>query len=240
MNLCIDTGNTRSKVAVYDHREMVYYDVIDRDVEAEIAAIYEGRAIDKVILSSTRSDMTIFEDLISEHQEILKLDHHTRLPFKNTYHTPETLGRDRIAVMAAATRLFPDSNSLVIDLGTCVTYDFIDKDGIYHGGNIAPGLHMRLQAMHEYTGKLPIVDPVYNQSLLGKSTEQALQNGAIYGIHYEIESIIDTIRDKFGFINVILTGGDAQFFVNVINSLIFVRPYLVLDGLNEILLYNEA
>lgn len=238
MNLCVDIGNTRIKVAVFDDRDMVYFDVIDAELSKEIALIWDQHEIDKIITSSTRKELTEFENMISSTHEVIRLSHTTPIPFENTYKTKATLGKDRIAVIAAAVQLYPRENNLVIDLGTCITYDFVDENGIYHGGNIAPGMEMRLQAMNEFTSSLPRPKAVFHENPLGKTTDEALRNGAIYGIKYEIEGLLSHLSSAYTDINVILTGGNAEFFVDVIYSKIFVHPYLVLEGLNEILLYN--
>jgi len=140
--------------------------------------------------------------------------------------------------VAGAVKLFPKKSCLVADLGTCITYDFIDKSKKYLGGNIAPGMMMRLQAMDYFTDKLPMVKPVLNTELLGLSTTEALQNGAIQGIILEIRGYEKTLSKKFGLINVILTGGDASFFAKHFKKRIFAEPNLVLTGLNEILAKN--
>ncbi len=167
------------------------------------------------------------------------LDHTLNFPFKINYHTPETLGRDRIAGIAGAWKLFKKENTLVGDLGTCNTYDFITKTGKYIGGNIAPGLNMRLVAMDKFTDKLPYVEPISNDHLMGLSTTEALQNGAVKGIILEIEGYIKHLKSEFGPINVILTGGDSAFFAKHFKKKIFAEPNLVLIGLNQILKNNS-
>jgi type III pantothenate kinase len=166
------------------------------------------------------------------------LDHHTKIPVKNKYDTPETLGKDRIAAVSAAYKLFTKNNHLVIDIGTCMTLDFVTKAGNYLGGNISPGVNLRLRAMHEFTSSLPLVKFDKTKKLLGKSTNEAIKNGAVYGITTEIESYIRRLEIKYDNINVILTGGDATFFGELIDYQIFVDPNLVLKGLNEILKIN--
>lgn len=238
MNLCIDIGNTRIKVGVFQDKEMTYFDIIDDDLDKEISRVFDHYDIKSIIISSTRDTITDFEEKLMDMYPVIRLDSDTSVPFKNLYKTPTTLGKDRIAVMAAASRIFHQEHNLVIDLGTCITYDFIDDQGTYYGGNIAPGMKMRLQAMHDYTDGLPRAKSVLNSFYLGQSTDEALQNGAVYGIKFEIEGLIRQLQEEFGHLNVILTGGNAEFFADVINSKIFVKPYFVLEGLNEILIYN--
>ncbi len=157
------------------------------------------------------------------------------LPIKNLYKTPKTLGMDRLAGVMGAQAMYPGKNVLVMDLGTCIKYDFIDAKGCYHGGNIAPGLSMRLSSMHEMTGKLPLVAAKFNKEVLGKSTTEAMQNGAVWGIKLEIEGFIKTLTEKWGDITIILSGGDSNYFGEIIESKIFVCPDLILIGLNQTL-----
>ena len=167
------------------------------------------------------------------------LDHTTNIPIVNLYKTPKTLGNDRLASVIGAQHLYPNKNIAVIDLGTCIKFDFIDKKRRYIGGNISPGVRMRIQAMHDYTSQLPIVDLKYNNSILGNSTESALQNGAVRGTIFEIESFIRRIKKKYGKLFVVFTGGDADFFASYINYEIFVNQNLILEGLNKIIHNNE-
>ncbi len=168
----------------------------------------------------------------------IELGTRTPLPIQNTYRTPETLGKDRLAAVVGAFEMFPDQNCLVIDAGTCITYDLLRWDGVYPGGNIAPGLEMRLRAMHHFTANLPPVAIGETENLIGYSTESAMRNGAQLGIILEIEGFIAWCRSEWGEINVILTGGSIDFFVKNLKSQIFVNPNLVLSGLNKILNYN--
>lgn len=241
MNLCCDIGNTRIKLAVFDSsNNMVYYDVIDHDMEIELDRVYKRYTIDRVITSSTRGEKSTIEHrLIERSKDLVKMDHSLKMPFENSYDTAHTLGKDRMAVVAAAAVRYPEQNTLIVDAGTCVTYDFVDEKGVYHGGNIAPGLNTRLKAMHSFTTSLPKVEPVANKEIIGKSTKEALQNGAFHGLVFEINGYTQYLSTVFGQINVILTGGDAEFFGDVMKSKIFVHPYLVLEGLNEILKLNE-
>jgi type III pantothenate kinase len=186
-------------------------------------------------------------DCLPVKEKKILLSHQTSLPFVNLYKTSETLGKDRIAGIAGAWALFPKQASFVIDAGTCVTYDFIDKNGYYHGGNIAPGLMMRYQAMHDYTHALPLVqdnkkektDSDFVIPFFGQSTHEALTLGGEMGIVHEIEGYTHDLKSKFGQINIILTGGDAVFFEERLKTKIFVYPDLVLFGLEGILRFQK-
>jgi len=169
----------------------------------------------------------------------MTLSHKTKVPIKNLYGTPKTLGLDRLAVMVAAAVTYPGKSALVIDIGTCMTYDYLEEGKNYLGGNIAPGVELRLKGMHHFTSALPLVDRAFNQEQLGKSTKTALQNGAVWGIKLEIEAFIKTLTKKRGKMVVILTGGDASYFGEQLDSKIFVAPNFLLKGLNAILEYNH-
>jgi len=168
----------------------------------------------------------------------LLLSETTPLPFQNLYRTPQTLGKDRLAVVAGSQALFPGQTCLVVDAGTCITYEILTAEGAYTGGNIAPGLRMRLQAMHTFTAKLPLTEPGETEIRIGYDTRSALMNGAQEGILFEIEGYANYCREQFGAVQVLLTGGDADFLSKKLKSEIFVDQNLVLRGLDQILSYN--
>ncbi len=240
MNLCIDIGNTRIKIGVFDKGQMIHDDVFHTMSENNIAELIQKYKIERAISSSTRKSITAFEKRVKFKIDLLRLTHNTAIPIKNKYHTPETLGKDRLAVVVGCTKVFPNKNCLVIDAGTCITYDVIDSAGNYQGGNISPGLKMRAEAMNAMTSTLPLVEPKYNVDYIGKTTQSAMQNGIVYGTILEIQSFIAMIRENIGEINVIITGGDAPFFEDLLNSKIFVHSFLVLEGLDVILNYNAV
>jgi type III pantothenate kinase len=154
------------------------------------------------------------------------------------YATPTTLGVDRIAGVCGAKHMSPKTNVLVIDAGTCITYDFLDRDGNFLGGGISPGLMMRFNAVHNFTARLPLVPLVEIAPLIGDSTETCIQSGVINGLIEELGGIISLYRQKFEGLAVILSGGDARFFENKLKGSIFAVPELVLSGLNSILIHN--
>ncbi len=239
MNLCIDIGNTKAKLAVFDNSVQRYFYVDFELTHDKIDTILSEYSIERAILSSTRTLEDDWLHQLREKVNLLIVDHSLPLPFTSKYETPETLGRDRIAGVMGAWSLFEGENCVVIDAGTCLTMDFIDSEGIYHGGNISPGIYLRRQSMHDFTDKLPLVDISFPSDFLGKSTEKALQNGILRGIKYEVESFIHRIEEEFGPTRVILTGGDTNFFDEHLNFAIFASPNLVLVGLNEILKLND-
>jgi type III pantothenate kinase len=238
LNLCLDIGNTSSKIAIFEGNEMVFFERVKRIFVKKIKEIHTKYRFRKVIYSATgRIPPTVLRHL-EENYHLIELNHNTSIPIDNQYKTPETLGRDRIAGIVGAFSLYPNQNNLVIDIGTCITYDFINSDNIYLGGNIAPGVDIKLKAMNRYTKKLPLVEKEKNDHILGISTKTALQNGSVWGTYCEIESFIRLLQDTYKEINVILTGGDASFFAEMIKTKIFVHPNLVLCGLNKILAFN--
>jgi type III pantothenate kinase len=238
MNLCIDIGNTRIKIGIFnDAGKMIHNDAFLTMDAINVKNLISKYKISKAISSSTRKSVSAFEKRVKSHVDLLRLSHKTPIPIKNLYHTPKTLGKDRLAVVIGCTKVYPNTNCLVIDAGTCITYDIITKNKEYLGGNISPGIRMRAEAMDTLTSTLPLVEPVYNIDYIGKSTETAMQNGIVYGTLLEIESLITKIKQDIGEINVIITGGDAPFFADLLKTKIFVHSYLVLEGLNTTLNY---
>lgn len=234
-NIAVDIGNTRIKWALFDgiHPPEIQY--LDPDKLTD----YQWPIHDRMIISTVRSEKQIPGWLSSNH--ILTLTHLTPIPIVLDYKTPNTLGLDRIAAAVGAYDLFPNNTCLIIDMGTCITYDLLTHDGIFHGGAIAPGLDMRLKAMHAFTGKLPnITNPPDLQIYPGKSTQESMLAGVHQGILHELTGYISLLQKEFENLRVILTGGDVSFFESSIKAPIFVRPELNLSGLNRILLHNES
>lgn len=238
MNLCIDIGNTKSKIAIFEGNE-VKHSWSRKNVSKEwLIKNLKDFAVKASIISNTR---TVHEDVrayLKEQTFFVELDGSTELPIQNYYTTPKTLGRDRIAAVCGASELYPNQNVLVIDAGTCITMDAISKDGDYFGGSIHPGLTMRFKALNNYTGKLPLVKRQEMKDLIGDSTENSILAGVSYATVKEMEGMIHDYKVKFGELIVIITGGDASFFVSQLKSKIFAHSNLVLLGLNKILNYN--
>ena len=238
MNLCLDFGNTYVKASIFNNREEVYY-YRDFDISvAKVESLTKEYPIKTAIISSTRNLDKEYLHQVRQKIHLIQLNEDVLVPIKNLYQTPKTLGRDRLAGVVAAHALFPDENCVVIDAGTCITMDFIDKGGNYHGGNISPGISMRRQAMNDFTDKLPLVPFEYPEDFIGKNTTEALQNGILRGTIYEIETFIDSVSAKYGKTHIIFTGGDTKFFEEHLKFPIFAAANLVLVGLNEILLLH--
>ena len=169
----------------------------------------------------------------------LVLDHLVKMPFKNLYKTPTTLGIDRLALVAASVDQFSDKNVLVIDAGTCVTYDFKNKKNEYLGGAIAPGIGLRYKSLHDFTAKLPLLQLSTPENHIGKSTEEAIHSGVVFGILHEINGVIEEYCNIYPDLTVILTGGDAHFLSKRLKNGIFATSNFLLEGLNYILAFNN-
>jgi len=238
VNLAIDIGNTRTKLGVFEEQRLVQVAVWEQWTIVELNNFLTNHSVQNVIYSTVGQLSTEKEHYLKEECQALELTATTPLPFINTYHTPETLGKDRLAAVAGALELHKGINCLVIDAGTCITYDLLTAAGEYVGGNISPGLTMRLRAMHHFTARLPLVERQQPTEKIGKSTVTAMQIGGGWGTILEMQGVIDHFKKKFGTITIVLTGGDTDFFVNSLKSEIFVHQNLVLIGLNKILNYN--
>lgn len=238
MNLAIDIGNTRVKTGVFDEDDLVEAQVHNSVNGASLQALADQYQITHVIASSTGQE--IEEDLVQIPGIFLRFSAMTPVPIENQYRTPETLGLDRLAGMVAASWLYPGTNVLVIDAGTCITFDFLDESGKFLGGNIAPGLDMRYKAMHHFTQRLPSVERADTGLLLGETTQEALQNGGLMGVLMEIAGYIEILKNKHNSINTLLTGGDAQYLAEHLKTTLAVEPHLILIGLNQILQFNVA
>ncbi|MFY7829825.1 MAG: type III pantothenate kinase [Flectobacillus sp.] len=237
MNLAIDLGNTFAKTGVFidgklqDLRKGLDYPTLVKYVESLNP--------DHIVISTVSySEEQLKADFGKYDPDLILLQPTTLVPLVKLYDTPNTLGADRIAAAVGATVLFPQQNCVVIDLGTCNTYDLVDAKSNFHGGIISPGMKMRFKAMHTFTQRLPLIEPEGYPELIGKSTAKAMQSGVVNGLLAEINGFIEQYETLLTKINVILCGGDATFFANRIKSPNFVEPALVLIGLNRILEHN--
>ena len=241
MNLIIDIGNTAAKVAIFNNNSLVEVFRSSNQYLDCLPEILCRFRINQGILASV-IDITkdVSEQINALPFPIIRLSPETPIPIENLYHTPKTLGNDRLAAVIGANEIYPKKNILVIDAGTAITYDFIDAKERYLGGNISPGKKMRFKALHEFTGKLPLIDEEGIRTPLGVNTESAIREGVIKGIEFEIEGYINSLKMSYPGLLVFLTGGDAILFETNLNNSIFVDTFLVLKGLNRILNYNNS
>jgi type III pantothenate kinase len=236
MNLAIDVGNSQVKFGLFQKNELR-----EMFIEKEaIDGILSENKITHAIISKSGEDDEIESKLKEKKIHTVVLSHELKLPIEILYKTPETLGADRIAGSVGANFKFPDKHVLKIDFGTCITYDIVNNKNQYVGGSISPGMMMRFKAMHNYTAKLPLIDPMQFTTfeLTGTDTNTAIVSGVMNGIKEEVRGIIKEYEKRFGSLKVVATGGDSGIFVTLVNCEIFARPYLVLEGMNRILNYN--
>jgi type III pantothenate kinase len=240
MNLVIDIGNTRTKFTIFNKDEIAITVPVDEFKAEHIDLLKnEHPQLTKSIISSVKDYSPELKIKLRESFEtFIELDSETSLPIQNNYKTKETLGKDRIAAVVGANYLYPGTNLLIIDAGSAITYDFINEKGHYLGGNISPGINMRYSALNNYTGKLPLVCQQESNILYGNTTETAIRAGVQNGVIYEVEKTIDTFKEFYNKLEVIITGGDVKFFDKKLKNSFFVNFNLVGIGLNRILEYN--
>lgn len=240
MNLIIDIGNTSAKLAVFEQGEMKELLRCSCLSLQGLEALCSQYPIKKGIVSSVVSlPEETTQRIHSLPFPVLEFTYQTPIPIQNLYQTPETLGMDRLAAVIAAQSIKPSQPILVIDAGTCITYDFIDEFGNYHGGNISPGMDMRFNALHHFTNKLPKVDAKGEIPPYGQSTETAIRSGVMRGIEFEICGYIEELQKIYPSLFIFLTGGNGFSFETNLKNTIFADGLLVLKGLNRILEYND-
>lgn len=234
----VDAGNSRTKVAHYYNDELRGVQIFSIDEDAERNETFKKIKSNYSILSSVLSEEKK-KQVINDLQPTIVLSDTTSLPISiASYKTPKTLGADRIANVVAGYSLSKQQNTLVIDIGTCVKFDFIDASGNYQGGSIAPGMMMRFKAMHDYTGQLPLIDTPEEANLIGQSTFESMNTGVMVGMNAEIDGMIALYSQKFRPLTIFLTGGDHKRFDKGLKNSIFAENNLTLHGLYLILKHN--
>jgi type III pantothenate kinase len=238
VTLCFDFGNTRLKCAVFTNGVLSREIFLNDDSDVSVLPILAEFKPEKTILSSVINHRPELEDLLAERSWFHRLSHRSLLPFRIPAGKPETVGTDRLAMMAAAVNEFPGSHILVIGLGSCITYNFINKYGDFLGGGISPGMEMRFRSLHEFTAKLPLVKSEWNLPLIGYDTKTNILSGVILGMVHEIDGIIDSYASRYRNFNVLLTGGDTGYFGQHMKNKIFADPNLIYKGLYAICEHN--
>ena len=249
MNLCIDQGNSRTKVALMtDEGKMINHFIYKTFSSADVERLFDLYPItDSIISSVINIEPAVVNTLNRRSQHFVLFDHMTPVPIRNGYDTPETLGQDRLAAAVGAKSLCPDENLLIIDAGSAITYDFVSAEGEYIGGNIAPGLKMRFTMLQRMTKKLPLVEVDESEliPLFGKNTRDAIAAGVIRGVAYEVKGYMRTFSEKVTHFQTYLTGGNAPYIINNVRYSrtekreLRYEKHLVLIGLNHILIYNK-
>ena len=241
MNLIIDIGNTSAKLAVFQNNKII----VSRYIQVSMLAL----EIDKLLLEFNDISQGIIScvgmlpskdiKLIQKKISLIFLNHDLKLPFKMRYETPKTLGSDRLALVAAGCIKYESKNVLIIDAGSCITYDFLDSNKNYLGGAIAPGINMRYNSLSHFASNLPLLSKKITQNLIGNSTDSCIHSGVIKGVLHEIEGAISDYKNKYPDLTVILTGGDTDFLCKQLKISIFANSDFLLDGLNFLLETNS-
>jgi len=235
-NLVVDSGNTLIKVGLFKDRDLIMKESFLN--LTDLKDFMHATDVDHLLVSSVNHDPAEILYWSNSKGKKISLTALLPLPIRVAYQTPNTLGVDRLAAVCGAQDLFPNKNCLIIDAGTCINYELLDAENIYHGGAISPGISMRFEAMHTFTARLPLVSANENVGLIGNTTTTCLQSGVMNGVLEEVKGIIKQYQALYPDLTVILCGGDYPFFENRVKPAIFVAPELVLIGLNRILRYH--
>jgi type III pantothenate kinase len=241
MDLVIDLGNTNQKLAVFEQGKLVdlqQFPLLTQKTVREFTRPHPG--IGHCILSSVVAHRASLSRFLSARYRFIELGDTTPVPLVNRYRTTGTLGRDRLAAAVAGRNQFPGNNVLVINTGTCITYDFVNANNEYLGGAISPGITMRFRALHTFTGKLPLVPFRDRDILTGTDTPDSILSGVLTGALAEVEGITERYRGKYPDLKVILSGGDQKYFDKRLKISIFALPNIVIHGLQQILDFNVS
>jgi type III pantothenate kinase len=229
--LCFDFGNTRLKVAVFVNDNFTEEITLPNDEIFTIERLIAIQQPKKTILSSVVNHNPAIEKYLADNTVFHKISHLTKANFTTPVGKPESIGADRLALSAAAVHFYPKKNNLVIGMGSCITYNFINQYHEFLGGSISPGMEMRFKAMQVFTAKLPLVQPEWNFPVIGYDTKTNLQSGVIAGIAYEMDGFINEYAQKYGNFNVVLTGGDTTYFARRLKNRIFADSNFLFKGL---------
>jgi type III pantothenate kinase len=241
MNLIVDVGNTLVKFAVYKNANLKYktsFELSEFKKQYQLIKTKYPKLKSAIISSVGRLSQKQIE-IITKDLKVLELNSETKLPFTNRYETPKTLGVDRLALVSASVQKYANKNVLIIDAGTCITYDFINQSNNYLGGAISPGIRLRYKSLNNLTANLPLLRTDKPKTITGNSTEASIHSGVVFGVVKEMDGIIDQYAEEYLDLTVILTGGDAKFLLNQLKNSIFANSDFLLEGLNFILDYNS-
>lgn len=239
MDLIVDIGNTRIKWAFFENDAVVAEGVVEKEFFAtEISAHKAFDRVSRIGVCTVNEVSESISRLFAPAKALFHVNAEAVLTFKSNYHSMATLGADRLALVAAAQHEYPTKNCLVIDLGTCITYDLKDSDGVYHGGIISPGCMSRYNAMHKDTHGLPLLDAKSLDKSFGQTTEECMHLGVIEGVYHELKGFIAHFSENFTDLTVILTGGDAHFFEKKLKNSIFAHSNFLLKGIHSLMKEN--
>ena len=241
MLLTIDVGNTRIKAAVFEQNTLLKLFIFEKEalINKIHFLLHQYPKIGNLVVASVG---TIEKELflsLEDHVKIHFITHESKFPFTNLYSTPTTLGIDRMVLATGAVLQFPNQNRLVIDAGTCITYDFVDANDQYLGGAIAPGIRLRYESLHQQTAKLPLLQKKYPEDYIGNSTQESIHSGVINGVAFEIDGFIEQYKTQYAKFIIILTGGDAEFLAMRLKNTIFANSNFLLESLNQTFQYNQ-
>ncbi|MNK11001.1 Type III pantothenate kinase [compost metagenome] len=240
MHLAVDIGNTKIKAAVFEGAALLEKVVFEKNEAIKNFQFFLKKHpnITHTILSSVGKEDNELLLLLEKSSSLIKIGRDTVFPFKNKYETPATLGIDRMVLSAGAVLQYKGANRLVIDAGTCITYDFIDSNDNYLGGAISPGLQLRYSAMHNFTAKLPLLYPEMPLQYIGNSTKESMHSGVVNGVLHELEGFVKQYSEQYQELTIILTGGDADFLAKRLKNTIFANSNFLLESLNLLYLYT--
>ncbi|MDE5423249.1 type III pantothenate kinase [Ancylomarina sp. DW003] len=242
MDLIIDIGNTQTKYAFFQNKEMLEFKVSHKHDLALIDEWLEKHSsMDAVIVSSVQGrPEELLKELDNRFNHLIFFDQNTLTPLDNLYESKETLGYDRLAACVGANDISPNTDLLVIDAGTAITFDFVSLKNEYLGGTISPGLSMRFKALNVFTKKLPLLDKSDSFNLIGQNTSEAIISGVQNSLLFEIEGYINQLKEKHHKAKIFLTGGDSEFVHSLLDDSIVTDKTLLLRGLLTILNYNKS
>ena len=239
MNLVLDVGNSLLKIALFEKSELIQKFKFSENYKRNIEDIISNYKVTYSIISNVgRIDGSII-NILKESTTLLLVSNQLKIPFKNLYNSKNTLGQDRLALVSAAAFNFPNENVLIVDVGSCITYDFKNNNNEYLGGGISPGISMRFKSLNNFTSNLPLIDFDSIYQLIGNNTKNSITSGVVNGTISEINGIIQQYREEFKNIRIILTGGDSNFLLKRIKNTIFADQNFLLIGLNKLLEDNS-